>query len=119
MGHHIFIWRIDQSSQMGKVYIRNNIFYEAPFGEVLYSIIDPEVEKKLIINNNCYYQTTGNLLNLMNDKLYLVDQFNLYQEETGHDSQSIFVYPLFVDEDNGVYQLRDESPCADIGMEGD
>jgi len=115
MGHHVFIWRIDKNTQNGYVYIRNNIFYEAPYGAALYSIIDPEDEQKLIIDNNCYYQTKGNLLTLMGGNLYKVDQFKLYQSETCHDRQSIFADPLFVNADIGDYQLRVDSPCLIMG----
>ena len=89
MGHHVFIWLIDKHTQNGHIYIRNNVFYEAPFGAALYSIIDPQDEKQFVIDHNCYFQTLGTLHARMNGRLYKTDQFRLYQEETGQDQHSV------------------------------
>jgi hypothetical protein len=97
MGHHVFIWLIGKDTQKGKVYIRNNIFNEAPNGAAIYSIIDPGDEKQFVIENNCYRQKKGSILMRMNNKLYGPEEFEAYKAETGHDAQSIMEDLLLVD----------------------
>ncbi len=95
MGHHVFIWRIRKGTQTGDVRICNNIFFLAPFGMAVYSIIDPEDEKKFIIDRNCYFQEKRKPLIQMNGKIYYQEQFKLYRDETGQDEQSISADPQF------------------------
>jgi hypothetical protein len=90
MGHHVFIWRMEDKLQKGNIYIRNNIFYEAPYGAAIYSIIDSKTEEKFIINNNHYFQKSGDLLNRLDDKLYNKDEFEAYIKETKFDKNSAF-----------------------------
>lgn len=97
MGHHIFIWRINKNTQKGYVYIRNNIFYKAPYGAAIYSLIDPEDESRFVIDNNCYYQEEDKLLMHMGGKVYNAELFQLYQTNTGQDKQSIFADPMLID----------------------
>jgi hypothetical protein len=97
MGHHVFIWRMENVD--GKcgipVYIRNNIFQRAMYGAAIYSIIDLELEKQFVIDNNRYQQEEGSLLMKMNGQLYLTSQFGRYQQESGHDRNSgLEVLPL-------------------------
>jgi hypothetical protein len=119
MGHHVFIWLIEQGTQNSHVFIRNNIFYEAPYGAAIYSIIDPKDEKQLVIDNNCYWQTKGNLLALMNCKHYSNLEFRLYQLECEHDQNSIIADPMFVNEATCDYHLQKVSPCQGVGMKFD
>jgi predicted outer membrane repeat protein len=116
MGHHVFIWLITKGTQKGHVFIRNNIFYEAPYGAAIYSIIDPDDEKQLVIDNNCYWQTTGDLLALVNNQYYNPSQFDSYQSGCGQDKHSIFADPLFVNGAANDYRLQNFSPCLGIGM---
>ena len=116
MGHHVFIWLIEPGTQKGNVYIRHNIFYESPYGAAIYSIIDPLDERKLVIDNNCYWQTTGSLLIRMNHKLYKSSRFSRYQAESGQDQHSILANPLFVNESVLDYRLQKDSLCPDTGM---
>lgn len=119
MGHHVFIWRIEQGTQNSHVFIRNNIFYEASYGAAIYSIIDPKDEKQLVIDNNCYWQTKGNLLVLINSKHYSTLNFDFYQLECEHDQHSILADPMFVNEDTCDYHLQEVSPCHGVGMKFD
>ncbi|MBN1554439.1 MAG: right-handed parallel beta-helix repeat-containing protein [Phycisphaerae bacterium] len=114
MGHHVFIWRLDRPEELGPIYIRDNIFYEAPYGAAIYSILDPADEKKFVLERNCYYQTTGDLLARMAGRDYRPDEFREYQS-TGFDAGSILADPKFVDPRSGEYRLQPDSPCPDMG----
>ena len=54
MGHHIFLWRIKNPTENGGIKIENNVFGDAIYGKAIYSIIDKEAEKQLIIKDNEY-----------------------------------------------------------------
>ncbi len=88
MGHHVFIWRIDPGTQLGHIYIRNNIFCEAPYGAAIYSIIDPADEQKFILDHNHYRQTTGDLLIHFGGRSYKPSEFACYQNECNQDKHS-------------------------------
>ena len=62
MGHHIFLWRIDKDNS-GHLEIKNNIFYNAPYGAEIYSIIAKDAENVCDIENNTYYTENGELMN--------------------------------------------------------
>lgn len=94
MGHHVFIWRIDPHTQKGNVYIRHNIFSEAPRGAAIYSIIDPVDEKKLILDHNCYWETGGGLLARLGGKNYAPADFARYQVDCAQDPHSVFAEPI-------------------------
>jgi hypothetical protein len=88
MGHHVFIWRIDPDTQPGFVYIRHNMFGQAPHGAALYSIIDPVDERKLVLDHNGYHQTTGDLLIHWGGRSYRPSEFSRYQTDSGQDRHS-------------------------------
>jgi hypothetical protein len=116
MGHHVFIWRMDQREKMGSVYIRNNIFYESPHGAAIYSTIHPEDEKNyFVLDNNCYYQTMGNLLCRMKGRNYSPSEFPQYQTECDQDAKSLFADPRFINEMISDYRLQKETPCPNAG----
>ena len=127
MGHHVFIWRMKGGVSRGDVYIRNNIFCDAEYGAAIYSVsasdcddgITREDERNLIIDNNCYWQTKGDLLIRMLGRNYSPGDFADYQSDTGHDAHSILADPRFVDTSAGNYSLRTDSPCFDIGIDSD
>lgn len=58
MGHHIFLWRIDEPTEGGRLEIKNNIFQDAPVGSAIYSIISPAAEAQMELHNNVL---TGNI----------------------------------------------------------
>jgi len=105
MGHHVFIWKVDPNTQPGHVYIRHNVFCEAPYGAAIYSIIDPVDERKLILDNNTYWQMTGELLNHWGGCSYCPADFSRYQAESGQDGHSQMAQPAFVDAPHGDYRL--------------
>jgi predicted outer membrane repeat protein len=116
VGHHVFVWMIDRGTQPGHVYIRNNIFYETPYGGSFYAIIFQQDLRKFILENNCYWQTTGELLIYMSGQKYSPKEFHHYQDEWGQDLESQIKRPLFVDEANGDYRQLPDSPCHNQGM---
>ena len=54
MGHHIFLWRMDQATEGGHLEITDNDFGPAPVGAAIYSIISPEAESQIHLDNNRY-----------------------------------------------------------------
>ena len=90
MGHHIFIWRMEDKLQKGNIYIRNNIFYEAPYGAAIYSIVSKDVEDKFIIDGNHYFQKSGDILNRIDGKLFKKNEFDSYINETDFDKSGTF-----------------------------
>lgn len=62
MGHHVFLWRINEPSENGSLEIKNNIFYNAPYGADIYSIISAAAEEQVDIDGNIYYNENKDLL---------------------------------------------------------
>ena len=62
MGHHVFLWRINEKSVGGSLEISKNIFYNAPYGAAVYSIISECAEEQISVNNNIYYTENKALL---------------------------------------------------------
>ena len=81
MGHHIFLWRIESGTEGGKLEIRNNIFYNAPYGAAIYSIISEAAENQVRLKNNIYYTKNKRLLNRWNG----ID-FAVYDEYKKHEN---------------------------------
>lgn len=70
MGHHVFLWRIEKPTDGGKLEIKNNVFYNAPYGAAIYSIISIEAEKQIDLANNTYYTENNDLINRWGGKNY-------------------------------------------------
>ena len=58
MGHHIFLWRIKSAVEGGSLSIKHNRFGKAPVGAAIYSIISPEAEGQMDIDNNEYTENS-------------------------------------------------------------
>lgn len=91
MGHHLFLWRIPQATEGGSISVKGNVFYRAPLGAAIYSIISPEAEAQFEIDSNFYYQTPDELLIHMNGKSYSNTDFDAYRAETGKDMHSMLL----------------------------
>lgn len=52
MGHHIFLWRIDNPTEGGSLFIENNTFGNAPVGSAIYSLISDDAFKQIVIKDN-------------------------------------------------------------------
>ena len=93
VGNHVFMWMIDKGTQPGRVYIRNNIFYEAPYGCAVFSLIDPEDEANFVFDYNTYWQTKGKYIARIRGKYYRAGEFCKYQTESGNDVHGIAAKP--------------------------
>lgn len=78
MGHHIFLWRIGKEVK-GHLEIKNNVFYNAPYGAAVYSIIDKSAEALTILEGNTYYTENKELLVRWNGVNYA--DFEQYSEK--------------------------------------
>ncbi len=116
MGHHIFIWRIDPGTQPGTVYIRHNLFAAAPFGAMIYSIIDPADEAHFIIDHNAYRRGGGELFMRVGGKNYSPAEFALYQREQQKDQHSLLTDLAFLDAPRGNFSLPKTSSCQAMGV---
>lgn len=55
MGHHIFLWRMEQATENGCIEILNNQFGSAPYGAIIYSVISKEAEQQIYYSNNKHF----------------------------------------------------------------
>ena len=87
MGHHIFLWRISEPTEGGCLTIRDNVFGPAPVGASIYSIISPEAEAQITLQNNRYAKENPLLCHFGG-----VDHTELaeFQRQTGNDAGSTF-----------------------------
>lgn len=85
MGHHIFLWRIPSPTVGGHLEIKSNVFGPAPVGAAIYSIIAPEAEAQIELDQNTY---TGNpvLLNRFGGVNY--SDFETYRTAVRQDAHS-------------------------------
>ncbi len=87
MGHHIFLWRIPTPSEGGSLRIVNNEFGPAPVGAAIYSIISPEAEAQITLENNVYTEAGSALIWRFGGQDYA--DFDAYREAVGRDRNSV------------------------------
>ena len=122
VGYHVYIWMIDTGTQPGNVHIRNNIFCNS-CGAAISAVIDPADADKFVLDHNCYWQTTGELLiqfsrlapgktwaealesmvssgvlPIREEESYSPSEFARYQAESGQDKNSRVEKPQLADE---------------------
>lgn len=78
MGHHLFLWRVENSTEGGSLEVKNNVFCNAPFGAAVYSIISEKAENQIIFEGNTYYTENPDLLNRLHGINY--KSFDEYKE---------------------------------------
>ena len=88
MGHHVFLWRMEKSTENGRVEIRNNIFDMAPVGAAIYSIIAPEAEAQFVIDGN-FYTPNDTLLARFGGKCY--NSLHAFCEETEREENGKYL----------------------------
>ena len=52
MGHHVFLWRINEPTDGGEISICNNLFGECKEGSAIYSIISERAEAQISLKGN-------------------------------------------------------------------
>lgn len=87
MGHHIFMWRIPEASDGGDLVIKDNFFGYAPVGAAIYSIISPETEAQVTLDNNKYTENAI-LLNRWGGVNY--NDLEAYKKATNQDKNSSY-----------------------------
>ncbi len=87
MGHHIFMWRIPEATEGGSLVIENNCFGAAPVGAAMFSIISPEAEAQVKLDNNKYTRNDI-LLNRWGGVDY--NDLEAYKAATGQDKNSFY-----------------------------
>lgn len=75
MGHHIFIWRIENKTEGGSIKICDNTFDKANFGSAIYSIIPPLEKGQFLLKNNTFNEVYPELIKWEN-KYISLDKFN-------------------------------------------
>ncbi len=55
MGHHVFLWRMEDKTENGDLEIFDNVFGSAVYGAAVYSIISKPAESQVILDGNSYY----------------------------------------------------------------
>ena len=85
MGHHIFLWRIDAADAESCIEIKNNFFGKAPVGAAIYSIICPQAEQRIELDNNVYTPNDNLLIHFGGESFTSLEE---YQSKTGKDKHS-------------------------------
>jgi len=88
MGHHIFLWRIPYATEGGNLTISGNEFGPAPVGAAIYSIISPEAEAQMTVDNNKYTKNDV-LLNRFGGENFA--ELEEYVQKTGNDKNSSYL----------------------------
>ena len=70
------------------------------------------------INNNLYYQPTGNIVGINFTYYYTQAQISNYKSATGWDTNSLTGSPKFIGKDIGDFRLLPTSPARKIGYQG-
>lgn len=86
MGHHVFLWRIDDCNETDSLAITNNIFYNAKYGAAIYARISEAAQKRLELDRNIYYTENEGMLNYFYNDNYT--SFKDYIALSGHDASS-------------------------------
>ena len=87
MGHHIFLWRIEQPTPGAKFEIRDNVFMNAYAGAAIYSVNCPEADAQTVIDDNRYCMNERVLLARIGGHDY--NDFDEYVRATGKDAHSL------------------------------
>ncbi len=87
MGHHIFLWRIDEATEGGSLLIENNTFGVAPHGAAIYSIISDAAEAQMTLKNNRYTRNDALLVRFGGENYTDLDT---YKQQCSQDEGSVY-----------------------------
>ena len=91
MGHHVFVWRINNVTDGGSLEITHNTMYDDLLGATIFSLAAPEPEEQLSINFNRYYAENNGLSFRYGGEDYYSYEFPMYRINTGNDLHSEIV----------------------------
>ena len=107
MGHHIFLWRIEDKTANGALNISGNIFADAPVGAAVFSLINDAVKSQLHIDGNAYDLSHMMLISHIFGKEYDASESEKYISETGYDKSSAWYADVFA----AVAEFEKRSGC--------
>jgi hypothetical protein len=107
-GAHLMFYT--NSAQTENVYIRNNIFFNSTDYGVRW--LREEDVNKVILDNNCWYESSGPIAWVGNTFYNYATQWEAYKSATKQDSNSVNGNPLL----NSDLTLQAPSPCIDAGI---
>lgn len=87
MGHHLFLWRLEQGTQGGSILVENNVFGPAPIGAAVYSVASPEAEAQVTLRNNRYTPNATLLIRWDGRDFHDLDT---YRRACGQDEGSVY-----------------------------
>jgi hypothetical protein len=70
------------------IVVRNNVFYEAAYCAFFCDWTDASLAG-LMLDNNYYYQKSGEMIDFKFDVKYTMEQFSKYQKQKGYDLHSL------------------------------
>ncbi len=91
MGHHIFLWRMESATENGSLLIENNQFGNAPVGAAIYSVISPEAEAQIKLDNNSYTKNARLLVRFGGENF---NSLEAYSAKTGQDKKQYSIAEL-------------------------
>lgn len=79
MGHHIFLWRMEQPSPNGSFRIENNVFGTSLNGAAIYSMISKSAESQVFLRGNQYAMKGGEMLARIGDQNFKISQMQAFR----------------------------------------
>jgi hypothetical protein len=107
-GTHVMLFNNDAITS--SFYIMNNIFYNSTEWGVRWTRSGNIGD--VILDNNCWFETSGNIARIENNYYDYGLQWEEYKATSGQDVLSIAEDPLFKLD----YSLQDYSPCINAGI---
>lgn len=87
MGHHVFLWRIEQPAEGAQFAICDNVFLDAPYGGAVYSVMGREAEEQVTLDRNVYRMNRKTLVNHYFGKTY--DSLQTFTAEVGKEKNGV------------------------------
>ena len=94
--------------------IKNNIICNSAFSNNVVEIADIGTDFQMDYNCIFHFDPSANLIHWLGNN-YTASEFEMYQNASGQDSNSIIQNPLFVNINSWDFTLSGISPCIDAG----